>query len=75
MTSVGEGVETEQQLDRLRAEGCVEAQGFLSPSARFEGDRLGTLQALVPGIRTITSPGGSSPGVAATPCASCCLLP
>jgi len=29
MTSVGEGVETEQQLDRLRAEGCVEAQGFL----------------------------------------------
>jgi len=29
MTSVAEGVETEQQLDRLRAEGCVEAQGFL----------------------------------------------
>lgn len=29
MTSVAEGVETEQQLERLRAEGCVEAQGFL----------------------------------------------
>ena len=29
MTSVAEGVETEQQLDLLRAEGCVEAQGFL----------------------------------------------
>ncbi len=29
MTSVAEGVETEQQLDMLRAEGCVEAQGFL----------------------------------------------
>ena len=28
-----------------------------------------------PGIRTITSPGGSSPGVAATPCTSCCLVP
>ena len=26
-----------------------------------------------PGIRTITSPGGSSPGLAATPCTSCCL--
>lgn len=29
MTSVAEGVETEDQLDMLRAEGCVEAQGFL----------------------------------------------
>ena len=29
MTSVAEGVETQQQLDLLRAEGCVEAQGFL----------------------------------------------
>jgi diguanylate cyclase (GGDEF)-like protein/PAS domain S-box-containing protein len=29
MTSVAEGVETEQQLELLRAEGCVEAQGFL----------------------------------------------
>lgn len=29
MTSVAEGVETEQQLDLLRAEGCIEAQGFL----------------------------------------------
>ena len=29
MTSVAEGVETVKQLDMLRAEGCVEAQGFL----------------------------------------------
>ena len=29
MTSVAEGVETEQQLNLLRAEGCMEAQGFL----------------------------------------------
>ncbi|MET0407019.1 MAG: EAL domain-containing protein [Hyphomicrobium sp.] len=29
VTSVAEGVETEQQLDQLRAEGCIEAQGFL----------------------------------------------
>ncbi len=37
MTSVAEGVETEQQLDLLRAEGCVEAQGFLfSPAVPAE---------------------------------------
>jgi diguanylate cyclase (GGDEF)-like protein/PAS domain S-box-containing protein len=29
MTSVAEGVETVKQLDMLRAEGCIEAQGFL----------------------------------------------
>ena len=33
MTSVAEGVETEHQLDLLRAEGCVEAQGFLFSGA------------------------------------------
>jgi len=39
MTSVAEGVESKQQLDLLRAEGCVEAQGFLFspavPSAKI----------------------------------------
>jgi len=39
MTSVAEGVETKQQLDLLRAEGCIEAQGFLFspavPSAKI----------------------------------------
>lgn len=29
MTSVAEGIETKQQLDLLRAEGCLEGQGFL----------------------------------------------
>ena len=29
MTSVAEGVETEHQLELLKAEGCLEAQGFL----------------------------------------------
>ena len=37
MTSVAEGVETKQQLDLLRAEGCIEAQGFLfSPAVPSE---------------------------------------
>jgi diguanylate cyclase (GGDEF)-like protein/PAS domain S-box-containing protein len=40
MTSVAEGVETPQQLDLLRAEGCVEAQGFLfSPAVPAESVR------------------------------------
>jgi diguanylate cyclase (GGDEF)-like protein len=29
MTTVAEGVETQEQLERLRMEGCVEVQGFL----------------------------------------------
>ena len=34
---VAEGVETKQQLDLLRAEGCIEAQGFLfSPAVPSE---------------------------------------
>jgi EAL domain-containing protein (putative c-di-GMP-specific phosphodiesterase class I) len=29
ISTTAEGVETQEQLDRLRAEGCTEAQGFL----------------------------------------------
>ena len=28
MTTTAEGVETQEQLDQMRAEGCTEAQGF-----------------------------------------------
>ena len=29
MSTTAEGIETEEQLERLRQEGCIEAQGFL----------------------------------------------
>jgi EAL domain-containing protein (putative c-di-GMP-specific phosphodiesterase class I) len=35
MTTTAEGVETQDQLDRIRAEGCTEIQGYyFSPPAR-----------------------------------------
>jgi diguanylate cyclase (GGDEF)-like protein len=38
ITTTAEGVETTEQLDRLRAEGCNEVQGFLFSAARPAGD-------------------------------------
>jgi EAL domain-containing protein (putative c-di-GMP-specific phosphodiesterase class I) len=34
MTSTAEGVETQQQLDTLKAIGCTEMQGYLFSKAR-----------------------------------------
>jgi diguanylate cyclase (GGDEF)-like protein len=36
--TIGEGVETLEQLDRLRAEGCTEAQGYLFSRPRPAGE-------------------------------------
>jgi EAL domain-containing protein (putative c-di-GMP-specific phosphodiesterase class I) len=46
MSTTAEGIETEEQLDALRAQGCNEVQGFLfSPPLPASGIRalLGTL--------------------------------
>ena len=34
VTTIAEGVETQEQLDKVRAEGCSEMQGFLFSPAR-----------------------------------------
>jgi EAL domain-containing protein (putative c-di-GMP-specific phosphodiesterase class I) len=40
MTTIAEGVETREQLDKIKSEGCTEMQGFLFsrplPSAEIE---------------------------------------
>lgn len=50
LTTIAEGVETQQQLDWLRAEGCMLAQGYLMarplPVERFEQEFLKSAKAL-----------------------------
>ena len=43
MTTTAEGVETEEQLDRLRAEGCMEIQGYLFSPPRSASEISGLL--------------------------------
>ncbi len=43
IATTAEGVETEEQLSRLRAEGCTELQGFLFSPPRPAGEVMGLL--------------------------------
>jgi EAL domain-containing protein (putative c-di-GMP-specific phosphodiesterase class I) len=43
IATTAEGVETEEQLTRLRAEGCTEVQGFLFSPPRPASEALGLL--------------------------------
>ena len=45
MATTAEGVETREQLDRVRAEGCTEVQGFLLSAAKPADEILAILQA------------------------------
>jgi EAL domain-containing protein (putative c-di-GMP-specific phosphodiesterase class I) len=44
ISTTAEGVETIDQLDRLRAEGCTEVQGFLFSAARPASDIAALLE-------------------------------
>jgi EAL domain-containing protein (putative c-di-GMP-specific phosphodiesterase class I) len=43
ISTTAEGVETREQLERLRAEGCTEAQGFLFSAPRPAADVMALL--------------------------------
>jgi diguanylate cyclase (GGDEF)-like protein/PAS domain S-box-containing protein len=51
MTTTAEGIETQEQLDRLRAVGCAQGQGYLFGRPARERDAI----ALVPTCRTVTA--------------------
>jgi predicted signal transduction protein with EAL and GGDEF domain len=46
--TTAEGVETHAQLERLKSEGCTEAQGYLFSPPRSAADVKTWLAALVP---------------------------
>jgi diguanylate cyclase (GGDEF)-like protein len=51
MITTAEGVETEQQLDILRSEGCMQAQGFLFSRPKPASEIPAMLQQIGPRIR------------------------
>jgi EAL domain-containing protein (putative c-di-GMP-specific phosphodiesterase class I) len=51
MITTAEGVETEQQLEILRAEGCVQVQGYLFSQPKPGSEIPAMLQQLRPRIR------------------------
>jgi EAL domain-containing protein (putative c-di-GMP-specific phosphodiesterase class I) len=51
MITTAEGVETEEQLDLLRAEGCMQVQGFLFSKAVPAAEIPILLRRLRPRIR------------------------
>jgi diguanylate cyclase (GGDEF)-like protein len=50
MITTAEGVETEQQLDILRAEGCMQVQGFIFSTPRPAAEIPAMLRRIVPRI-------------------------
>jgi diguanylate cyclase (GGDEF)-like protein/PAS domain S-box-containing protein len=50
IATTAEGVETNEQLERLRAEGCTEAQGYLFSEPRPRGEIEGLLASIRPSV-------------------------
>jgi EAL domain-containing protein (putative c-di-GMP-specific phosphodiesterase class I) len=51
MITTAEGVETEEQLKILRAEGCIQVQGYLFSQPRPVAEILGLIAKIDPKIR------------------------
>jgi EAL domain-containing protein (putative c-di-GMP-specific phosphodiesterase class I) len=53
MMTTAEGVETTEQLERLKAEGCTEAQGYLFSPPRPAAEVAQMIRRLNPRLRAI----------------------
>jgi diguanylate cyclase (GGDEF)-like protein len=53
MITTAEGVETREQLDRLRAEGCIQVQGYLFSPPRPASEIDGLLSKMRPKLKAI----------------------
>ena len=51
MITIAEGVETQEQLDILRAEGCTQVQGYFFSRPRPAGEVLGLIKKIEPAAR------------------------
>jgi EAL domain-containing protein (putative c-di-GMP-specific phosphodiesterase class I) len=51
MITTAEGVETEEQLKILRAEGCTQVQGYLFSKPRPAAEVLGLIKKIEPKAR------------------------
>ena len=51
MTTIAEGVETQEQLEILRAEGCTHAQGYLFSRPRPVAEVPRLLQSIRPRVK------------------------